>query len=130
MIMVDSSVWIDYFRNTVNPQTDLLDALLGQESVLTGDLILIELLQGFPSLRDFKQARRLLSTLPVIELAGQRTAIAGAKNFRLLRSLGLTPRGTIDTLIATKCIERGYALLHNDRDFFPFVTHLGLVTVL
>ena len=59
MIMVDSSVWIDYFRNTVNPQTDLLDALLGEESVLTGDLILMEVLQGFPSLRDFKQARVL-----------------------------------------------------------------------
>ncbi len=126
MILVDSSVWIDYFKGTVTTQTQILDALLGNEPLAIGDLILTEVLQGFDDDRDFNQARKMLTSLIVIELGGQEIAIQAAKNFRTLRNLGVTVRKTIDTVIATRCIESGYDLLHNDRDFDPFAKHLGL----
>lgn len=126
MILVDSSVWIDYFRGIVTPQTGRLDALLGSEPLLVGDLVLAEVLQGFTSDRDFNQARRLLTSLEVVDLGGQEIAIQAARNFRALRRRGVTARKTIDTLIATRCIENGLALLYSDRDFAPFVEHLGL----
>jgi predicted nucleic acid-binding protein len=126
LILVDSSVWIDYFRGTVSPQTDLLDALLGSEPLATGDLVLAEVLQGFGDDREFEQARRLLDTLDIVVLGGREIAIAAARNFRALRRLGVTARKTIDTVIATRCIVDGYALLYSDRDFDPFVRHLGL----
>ena len=126
MILVDSSVWIDYFRGVVNPQTDLLDQLLDREPLAIGDLILAEVLQGFYQDRDFNQAREMLTSLTVVELGGQEIAIQAAKNFRTLRKLGVTVRKTIDVIIATRCIEDGYQLLHNDRDFDPFRTYLGL----
>jgi predicted nucleic acid-binding protein len=129
MILVDSSVWIDYFRGTRTAQTDCLDGLLGTEPVLMGDLILVEVLQGFSVDRDFNQARRFLGTLEVIELGGADIAIEAARNFRKLRARGITVRKTIDTIIATRCIERGLALLHDDRDFDAFAAHLGLRTV-
>lgn len=127
---VDSSVWIDYFRGTTSPQTDHLDALLGREPVVVGDLVLTEVLQGFTSERDFNQALRLFGSLDVIEVAGRDAAILAARNFRRLRELGVTVRKTIDTLIATRCIEDGLALLYSDRDFDPFVQHLGLAAAL
>jgi len=126
MILVDSSVWIDYFRGTVTPQTDRLDALLGTELIATGDLILTEVLQGFVSDKDFNQARKLLTALIVVDLAGQRIAIQAVKNFRTLRAAGVTVRKVIDTVIATYCIENRVPLLYSDRDFDPFVEHLGL----
>lgn len=126
MILVDSSVWIDYFRGTVTPQTDRLDSLLGTELIATGDLILTEVLQGFVSDKDFNQARKLLTTLIVADLAGQRIAVQAAKNFRTLRTAGVTVRKTIDTVIATYCIENKVPLIYSDRDFDPFVEHLGL----
>jgi len=126
LILVDSSVWIDYFRGTIAPQTDLLDGLLGHEPLAIGDLILTEVLQGFANERDFNEARKMLTSLIVVELCGQDIAIQAAKNFRLLRNLGVTVRKTIDTLIATRCIEGEYELLHNDSDFDPFAKHLGL----
>lgn len=126
MILVDSSVWIDYFRGTITPQTDRLDALLGSEPVAMGDLILAEVLQGFTSDRDFNKALKLLTSLELVELGGQEMAIQSARNFRALRTLGVTVRKTIDTLIATHCIESDLALLYSDRDFEPFVEHLGL----
>ena len=129
MILVDSSVWIDYFRGTATPQTDRLDSLLGSEPLVIGDLILTEVLQGFTSDRDFNQAKKLLTSLVVIELGGLEIAIQAAKNYRKLRDLGITSRKTIDTVIATRCIAGGYTLLHSDRDFEPFVTHLGLRSV-
>lgn len=124
---VDSSVWIDYFRGAVSPQTDLLDGLLGREPVVVGDLVLAEVLQGFTSERDFNQALRLFGSLDVIEVAGRDAAILAARNFRRLRELGVTVRKSIDTLIATRCMEAGLPLLYSDRDFDPFVQHLGLV---
>lgn len=126
MILVDSSVWIDYFRGTVTRESDALDALLGRESLLIGDLILTEVLQGFSSNKEFNQAKRLLSTLTPVDLGGHEIAVEAARNFRTLRALGVTTRKTIDTIIATRCIHDGYTLMHSDRDFEPFVQHLGL----
>ena len=130
MILVDSSVWIDYFRGTATPQAEKLESLLGTEPIATGDLILTEVLQGFVSDRDFNQARKLLTSLVVVDLAGQDIAIQAAKNFRALRALGVSVRKTIDTVIATRCIESGLPLLYSDRDFDPFVEHLGLRSAL
>ncbi len=129
MILVDSSVWIDYFRGTVTPQTEKLDSLLGRQPLAIGDLILTEVLQGFDDERDFNGVRKLLTSLMVVELGGQEIAVQAAKNFRALRRLGVTVRKTIDAVIATRCIEDGYDLLHADRDFGPFAKHLGLRTV-
>ena len=130
MILVDSSVWIDYFRGAATPQTDRVDQLLSSELLLICDLILTEVLQGFASERDFNQARSLLAALPVVPLVGGEVALRAARNYRQLRAQGVTVRKTIDTLIATSCIEHGYALLYSDRDFDPFVEHLGLVSAL
>ena len=130
MILVDSSVWIDYFRGVATPQSDRLDALLGVETLGTGDVVLAEVLQGFVSERDFLDALRLLTSLSVIDIAGQDIAVQAARNYRALRERGVTVRKTIDTLIATRCIESGYSLLYSDRDFDPFVEHLGLTSAL
>ena len=130
MILVDSSVWIDYFRGNATAETDKLDSLLGAEPLAIGDLILTEVLQGFDSDKDFNEASMLLTTLVVVELGGRDIAIQAAKNYRALRALGITVRKTIDTVIATRCIEGGFALLYSDRDFDPFVTYLGLRSAL
>jgi len=130
VILVDSSIWIDYFRGATTPQAEKLDALLGTEPVMIGDLILTEVLQGFVSDRDFNQARKLLDSLDIIDLGGRDIAIQAARNFRVLRGLGVTVRKTIDTIIATRCIESRLTLLYSDRDFDPFVTHLGLKSAL
>ena len=129
MILVDSSVWIDYFKGAITAQTEKLDQLLGHELLAIGDLILAEVLQGFADERDFNEARKMLTSLTVVQLGGQEIAIQAARNFRTLRNLGVTVRKTIDTVIATRCIESGYDLLHSDRDFDPFVQHLGLRVV-
>jgi len=129
LILVDSSVWIDYFNGTITAQTEKLDQLLGREPVAIGDLILTEVLQGFVEERDFNTARKMLTSLTVVELAGQEIAIQAARNFRALRKACVTVRKTVDTLIATWCIENGFDLLQNDRDFEPFVKHLGLRAV-
>ena len=128
MIVVDSSVWIDYFRGVRTPQSDKLDVLLGSQPLAVGDLMLAEVLQGFDSDRDFERGLRLLRTFVVVDIAGQDVAVQAARNFRALRSLGVTIRKTIDTLIATRCIMDGHELLYSDRDFDPFVQHLGLVS--
>ena len=107
-------------------QTEKLDQLLGREPLSTGDLILTEVLQGFTRDRDFNTATKLMTSLTIVELGGREIAIQAARNFRTLRNLGVTIRKTIDTVIATRCIESGYRLLHNDRDFDPFARHLGL----
>lgn len=130
MILVDSSVWIDYFRGTATPQADRLDSLLGAELIAIGDLILTEVLQGFDSERDFSLAARLLTSLFIVDLAGRDIALQAAKNFRALRARGVTVRKTIDAIIATRCIESRLPLLYSDRDFDPFVEHLGLVSAL
>lgn len=130
MILVDSSVWIDYFRGRSTPETDRLDALLGIEPLLVGDLILAEVLQGFTTNRDFNQVRRLMASFQIIDLVGQDIAIQAARHFRALRQRGVTIYKTVDTLIATCCIQNGLTLLYSGRDFDPFVTHLGLRSAL
>jgi predicted nucleic acid-binding protein len=122
-------VWIGYFRGTVTPRTEALDRLLGTEPLAIGDLILTEVLQGITNDRVFREARKLLTSLTVVDLGDEEVAIQAARNFRTLRNLGFTVRKTIDTVIATRCIEDGYTLLHDDRDFDPFVKHLGLRVV-
>lgn len=129
MILVDSSVWIDYFNGTVTALTEKLDQLLEREPLAIGDLILTEVLQGLTDERDFNTARKMLTSLTVVDLGGQEIAIQAATNFRTLRKAGVTVRKTVDTVIAAWCIENGYELLHNDRDFEPFVKHLGLRVV-
>ncbi|CCJ06331.1 PIN domain nuclease [Methylocystis sp. SC2] len=126
MILVDSSVWIDYFRGVASPETDRLDELLEEELIAIGDLILTEVLQGFDRDRDFNRAEKFLTALTIIELGGKEIALRAAKNIRKLRGLGVTPRKTIDTIIATCCIEKGLPLLYSDRDFDPFVERLSL----
>lgn len=130
MILVDSSVWIDYFNGTDTPQTTRLDHLLGQEPLAIGDLILAEVLQGFRKDSDYQAAKRLLTSLVVFELLGIGPAIKSADNYRALRQRGITIRKTADVIIATFCIEQGHALLFRDKDFEPFVQHLGLVSAM
>jgi predicted nucleic acid-binding protein len=130
VILVDSSVWVDYFRGAATPQAAKLDSIADAHRLAVGDLIVAEVLRGFRDDESFERARKLLDTFALIELGGYRIALQAAKNYRALKALGITVRKTIDTFIATKCIEDGFSLLHSDRDFEPFVTHLGLKSVL
>jgi predicted nucleic acid-binding protein len=129
VILVDSSVWIDFFRNEPTPQAEWLDRNLGVEGLIVGDLILAEVLRGFKDDRGFNEARRLLGRLEQVSLCGEDLAIEAARNFRKLRAIGVTVRGTIDVIIATRCLTEGFVLLHSDRDFDPFEEHLGLRVV-
>lgn len=128
MILVDSSVWIDYFNGTETLATKKLDGLLGVQPVCIGDLILAEVLQGFRQDTDYQAAKNLLCALPIHSMVSTDISIKSADNFRVLRKQGITIRKTIDTLIATYCIETGLTLLHSDKDFQPFQQYLGLQT--
>jgi predicted nucleic acid-binding protein len=129
MIFVDSSVWIDYLRNADSDSVRKLDSLIGSELLATGDLVLAEVLQGTDGERAFQQALMTLRTTQIIRVADEIAAVQAARNYRILREKGITVRKTIDTLIATRCISDGHELLHSDRDFDPFVEHLGLRVV-
>ncbi len=129
MILVDASVWIDYFNGVANAQTDRLDALLGQENILMGDIIMAEVLQGFTSDTEFKRAQNLLALLPFREMLGREVALQTARNYRALRKQGVTVRKTVDVMIGTFCILNNIPLLHKDRDFDPMEKWLGLVAV-
>ncbi|HEY2534717.1 MAG TPA: PIN domain nuclease [Xanthobacteraceae bacterium] len=126
MVLVDTSVWIDYFNGRLNWETDRLDSLLGSGELLTGDLILAELLQGFSRDADFRHARQLMENLPLVDLVGRDIAIRAAQYFRQLRQQRITVRKTIDVIIATYCLTHDHALLHRDKDFTVFERHLGL----
>ena len=104
-----------------------MNELFDRERIAVGDLMLVEVLQGIPADRDFDNALRIFSQFPVLTISGEAVALEAASNCRKLRSRGITVRKTIDTLIATRCIMDGHALLFSDRDFAPFVEHLGLV---
>jgi predicted nucleic acid-binding protein len=125
VILIDSSVWIDYFNGKNNRSTGLLDGFLDHNIILMADLILTEVLQGFRSEKDFKTAKTLLTELEFVDIVGYECALKSAINFRHLRKKGVTVRKTIDVIIATYCIENGISLLHSDRDFIPF-EKLGL----
>lgn len=128
MIVVDSSVWIDYFNGRRNQRVELLERLMDLP-ILVGDLIVIEVLQGFRRERDFMRAQQAFNVFEFRAMVSHEIALAAARNYRILREKGHTPRNTIDTIIATFCIVRDHELLHNDRDFEPFEKHLGLKVV-
>jgi len=129
MILVDSSVWIDYFNGKITPQTEWLDSALGKEVIVMGDIILAEVLQGFKSDRDFHKAKSLLLNFPFLEMLGQKIAIKSAKNYRYLRKMGVTVRKTIDVIIGSFCIHQNISLLHDDQDFEPLTEHLKLNSI-
>ena len=126
MILVDSSVWIDYFNGRKTWQTDLLEKLLSDVPIIIGDLILAEILQSFRSDNDYKTAKSFLSDLPFREMGGYQVAVQSAQNYRTLRKKGVTVRKTIDVIIGTYCILEGLPLLHDDRDFEPMESHISL----
>ena len=126
MILVDSSVWIDYFNGHRTWQTNLLDNLLSDVPIIIGDLILAEILQGFRSDNDYKSAKSYLSDLPFRQMGGYQVAVQSAQNYRMLRKKGIIVRKTIDVIIGTFCIMEWFQLLHDDRDFDPMVSHLSL----
>jgi hypothetical protein len=129
MILIDSSVWIDYFNGNKTVQTDWLDAALGETPIVIGDLILTEVLQGFQSDKDFKIARDILLRIPFVPMGGRELALESAMNYRLLRKKGVTVRKTIDVMIGTFCIHYRLPLLHDDRDFDPMVMFLGMEVI-
>ncbi len=126
MIVADSSVWIDYLDGVRKRETDLLDKLLERRTVLMGDLVFAEVLQGIRIDREFREAKFALGALPFAPMVGPDIALKSAENFRKLRKRGITIRKTIDVMIATFCIENGHSLLHVDRDFDRMVKPLGL----
>lgn len=129
MIVVDTSVWIDYFNGVPTVQSRLLDSLLDRDVLAIGDLILAELLQGFATDADARRALVLLEPLDFFEMAGRDVAIQSAADYRHLRSRGVSVRKTMDMLIGTYCRMHGHELLHNDRDFHVLARHLGLKVV-
>ena len=126
MILVDSSVLIDYFNGRKTWQTDLLENLFSNVPIIIGDLILTEILQGFRSENDYKTAKSYLNDLPFRQIGGYQVAVQSAQNYRILRKKGVTVRKTIDVIIGTYCILEDLPLLHDDRDFEPMVSHLSL----
>ena len=129
MILADTSVWIDYLNGNDNEYTSSLDTALVKGTVALGDLIFLEILQGFKIDKEYKRAKTTLSTLDQYEMFGHNMVIKCAENYRILRKKGITIRRTTDVIIASFCIENKIPLLFSDRDFIPFVKELGLVTV-
>jgi predicted nucleic acid-binding protein len=128
--LVDTSVWIDYFNGTASAAADRLDSALESELVAIGDLILLEILQGFRADKDYEKAQTTLGVLLQFTMLGRDMALKGAENYRFLRKRGITIRKTADVIIATFCIEQAIPLLFSDRDFQPFVDKLELVSAL
>ena len=129
MILVDSSVWIDYFNGQKTAQTEWLDSALGDIPIVMGDLILTEVLQGFQDDKDFKIARDLLLGIPFMPMVGQQLAVESAMNYRFLRKKGVTVRKSIDVMIGTFCIHYKLPFLYRDQDFDPMVKFLKLKPV-
>jgi predicted nucleic acid-binding protein len=127
VIVVDSSVWIDFLNGRNMPHVERLRAVLGTHEIIIGDLMLCEVLQGLDGERVARQVEALLRRFEIVPMAGEAIAVAAARNFRSLRKRGITIRKTIDLLIGTWCIENRRALLHNDSDFRPMAQHLGLI---
>jgi predicted nucleic acid-binding protein len=129
LIVVDSSVWIDFLNGRDVPHVRRLHAILGVEEVVVGDLMLCEVLQGLKDERAARGVEALLRRFDIVAMGGAGIAVAAARNLRSLRRRGVTVRTTIDLVIGTWCIENRTALLHNDSDFRPMAKHLGLVEV-
>ena len=130
MILVDSSVWIDFFNGNDTPETERLDELLGVEPIAIGDIIATEVLQGFREEADYRAAKSIIADLTMLELLGSERAIRAADVFRSLRKQGITVRKTIDVIIGAFCIDEKLPLLYSDRDFDPMVSKLGLRSAL
>ena len=126
MLLVDSSVWIDYFNGSPSDEAERLDRLLGRTELLTGDLILAEVLRGFERPADFRRAKTLMGALAYEDMVGKEVALRSVDYYRSLRRRGITVRKGVDVLIASFCILRGHTLLHRDRDFEPFQRFFGL----
>ena len=129
-MLADSSVWIDFFNGCVTPATTHLRGRIGVGGVLVGDLVMTEVLQGFRSDDDYISARYALLSFREIMIVDRQVALGAADHYRMLRARGITPRKTIDTLIATRCIVDRIPLLFSDRDYLPFVEHCGLIDAL
>ena len=126
MIVADTSAWIDYFNGIIAPHTNRLHEDLAEERIIIGDIIIIELLQGFRADTEYRTVSTLIDSLEYRDFMGKDMAIKAADNYRYLRKKGITVRKTIDVIIASFCIDNGYYLIHNDKDFDPFEKHLGL----
>jgi predicted nucleic acid-binding protein len=129
VIVVDSSVWIDFLNGRKAPHVERLRAVFGAEEIIVGDLMLCEVLQGLDGERAARQVEALLRRFEIVAMAGEAIAVAAARNFRALHRRGVTVRKTIDLLIGTWCIENRRPLLHHDSDFRPMAEHLGLIEV-
>lgn len=129
MIVVDSSVWIDFLNGRDAAHVRRLRAILGTDEIIVGDLMLCEVLQGLQDERAAGEVEALLRRFEIVPMAGNAIAVLAARNFRSLRRRGITVRKTIDLLIGTWCIENRRPLLHNDSDFRPMARHLGLIEV-
>ena len=127
MIVADTSVWIDYVKGIDAPHTNILDYELIYNRVVTGDIIMVEFLQGFKNDREYLIAKQIMENLEYRDFLGKEIAIQAANNYRKLRRQGITVRKTIDVIIATFCIENRFPLIHNDRDFDPMEEILGLI---
>jgi predicted nucleic acid-binding protein len=128
VLVVDSSVWIDFFNDADEPAADLLEHLLdhGEVRLVVPDLVLFEVLRGFRHERDYRQARQLMETLSVEDTASHALGLAAADHYRSLRSQGITIRSPVDVMVAAFCIENDYALLHRDSDYDHFEQRRGL----
>jgi predicted nucleic acid-binding protein len=129
VIVVDSSVWIDFLKGRSVAHVARMRALLGTSEIIVGDLMLCEVLQGLADERHAREVELLLRRFEIVTMAGEAIAVAAARNFRFLRGRGITVHKTIDLLIGTWCIEHRRPLLHNDSDFVPMARHLGLIEV-
>ena len=129
MVIIDTTVWIDYFRGKNTPQTDWLDVEIDRQRLGLVDLILCEVLQGVRSPQQFETLRTELLRFEIFPTGGAELAVSAARNYLKLRSKGVTVRKTIDCWIATYCHLNQHQLLHNDRDFDPFERYLGLAVI-
>ena len=129
MVIVDTTVWIDYLANRRNPETEWLDRELVRQRIGLTDLILCEILQGVRGDTVFQQVKNRMMKFEVLDAGGVELAVTSAENYRVLRATGVTVRKTIDCIIATFCIEEGHTLLHRDRDFEPFEKYFGLQVI-
>jgi predicted nucleic acid-binding protein len=127
--VTDTRVWVDYLRGLESRQTQILDAALDENRVILPDLVLLEVLRGVSSSKAAAWVESVMDDLEIVYVGGRKMAIEAAQNYRILRSRGLTIRGSIDLLIGTWCIENNVPLLHNDRDFGMMEQHLGLEPV-
>jgi predicted nucleic acid-binding protein len=129
VVIIDTTVWIDYLRGVRNPEVQWLSAAIERQRLGLIDIILCEVLQGISDGPTFDEVRGELLQFEVFESGGAEFAVSAARNFQTLRQRGHTVRKTVDCLIATFCIMEGHSLLHRDRDFDPFERFLGLTVL-